>query len=111
MIKSGAVDADTILPDVPGYRGVINDVAIFSVSNNLWTLAETWMQQSAGYLDNIVGIICAYNATGRGHAFPDSTKVIDSPSGQGLRIQPLSNFGVQVFFEKGIKLPCQSNIR
>lgn len=104
MIKSGAVDADTILPDVPGYRGVINDVAIFSVSNNLWTLAETWMQQSAGYLDNIVGIICAYNATGRGHAFPDSTKVIDSPSGQGLRIQPLSNFGVQVFFEKGIKL-------
>ena len=70
MIKSGAVDADTILPDVPGYRGVINDVAIFSVSNNLWTLAETWMQQSAGYLDNIVGIICAYNATGRGTCFP-----------------------------------------
>ena len=104
MVKSGAVDPETILPDVPGYRGMINDVAVFSVSNALWTLAESWMQQSAGYLDNIVGIICAYNATGRGHAFPDSTKVIDSPLGQGLRIQPLSNFGVKVFFEKGIKL-------
>jgi hypothetical protein len=104
MVKSGAVDPETILPDVPGYRGMINDVAVFSVSNALWTLAESWMQQSAGYLANVVGIICAYNATGRGHAFPDSTKVIDSPSGQGLRIQPLSNFGVKVFFEKGIKL-------
>lgn len=104
MVKSGAVDPDTILPDVPGYRGMINDVAVFSVSKALWTLAESWMQQSPGYLDNCAGIICSWNATGRGHAFPDSTKVIDSPSGQGLRIQPLSNFGVTVFFEKGIKL-------
>jgi len=104
MIKSGAVDPDTVLPDVPGYRGMVNDVAIIQASNALWTLAESWMQQSAGYLDNLVGIICAYNATGRGHAFPESTKVIDSPDGQGLRIQPLSNFGVKVFFEKGIKL-------
>lgn len=110
MIKSGAVDADTILPDVPGYRGIVNDVVVFSASNNLWTLAEVWMQQSAGYLDNVVGIICSFNATGRGHAFPDSTKVIDSPSGQGLRIQPLSNFGVKVFFEKGIKLLAKAAV-
>lgn len=105
IMRSGAVDPETVLPDiVNGYRGMVNDTAVFMMTKALWTLAETWLAVPAGYLDKIVGILCAATATGRGHAFPDQTKIIDSPAGQGLRIQPLSNFGVDIFFEGGIKL-------
>ena len=106
MLQSGALDRDlSVLPELArGYQGTINNVPIFMASKALWTEAEKWMGVDAGYLDNIVGIVCSYVATGRGYAFPEQTKVIDSPDGVGLRIQPLSNFGVKVFFEKGIKL-------
>jgi hypothetical protein len=105
IIRSGAVDANTVLPEiVTGYRGMINDTAVFMATQAIWTEAEKWLQETPGFLDNIVGLICSANATGRGHAFPDQTKIIDSPNGVGLRIQPLSNFGVTVFFEGGIKL-------
>ena len=83
---------------------MLDGIPVYKATDFLWTEAEKWLGQEAGYLDEIVGIICSDVATGRGHAFPDQTKVIDSPNGQGLRIQPLSNFGVKVFFESGIKL-------
>ena len=106
MLQVGALDRDlSVLPELArGYQGTVNGVPVFLASAALWTLAETWMGVDAGYLDTIVGIVCSYVATGRGYAFPEQTKVIDSPSGVGLRIQPLANFGVTVFFEKGIKL-------
>jgi len=105
IIRTGAVDAETALPDiVNGYRGTINDTAIFLVSKALWTKAEQWLGAAEGYLDGIQAILCSSNATGRGHAFPEQTKIIDSPDGVGLRIQPLSNFGVKVFFPLGIRL-------
>lgn len=106
MLAVGALDRNlSVLPELSrGYQGTVNGVPVFLASNALWTLAETWMGVDAGYLDKIVGIVCSYVATGRGYAFPEQIKVIDSPSGVGLRIQPLANFGVTVFFEKGIKL-------
>ena len=105
MLASGAIDPNTVLPEVHnGYVGMLDNVPVYKATAKLWTEAETWLGVDAGYLANIAGILCSHIATGRGHAFPDQTKVIDSPNGQGLRIQPLSNFGVKVFFEGGIKL-------
>lgn len=110
MLKVGALDRDlTVLPDNNvGYKGTVLNMPIFLASSALWTQAESWLQQDAGYLDEIVAIVCSYRATGRGYAFPEQVKIIDSPSGVGLRIQPLSNFGVKVFFEGGIKLIANS---
>ena len=106
ILSSGAIDIDVKqLPEVHnGYVGMLDGVPVYKATDALWAEAEQWLGVTAGYLDKIVGILCTHVATGRGHAFPDQTKVIDSPNGQGLRIQPLSNFGVKVFFEKGIKL-------
>jgi len=112
MIKSGALDPETKLPEIiNGYRGTVNATPVFLAPDALWTEAERWLWDTVeaaavttGYLDEIVGIFCSHIATLRGHAIPESTKVIDSPTGQGLRIQPLSNFGVNVAFEGGIKL-------
>lgn len=106
MLAVGALDRDlTVLPELArGYQGLVNGVPVFLASKALWTAAEEWLAVPSGYLNNIVGILCSYVATGRGYAFPEQTKIIDSPDGQGLRIQPLANFGATVFFEKGIKL-------
>jgi hypothetical protein len=106
ILKTGALDIDVDeLPEINyGYVGMLDGIPVFKATQLYWNQAETWMGVPAGYLDNIVGILASDYSTGRGHAFPDMTKVIDSPSGQGLRIQPLSNFGGKVFFPKGIKL-------
>lgn len=104
IVQYGGIDKDTMPDVVTGYVGMIYGTPAFMAVDFLWTMAEEWMQQSAGYLDNIVGIYSAFESTGRGHAYPESTKVIDARGGQGLEIQPESNFGVKVFFESGIKL-------
>jgi hypothetical protein len=106
LLSSGAIDIDVkVLPEVHnGYVGMLDGIPTYKATDMLWAQAEKWLGVAPGYLDNVVGIVCSDLSTGRGHAFPDQTKVIDSPNGQGLRIQPLSNFGVKVFFETGIKL-------
>jgi hypothetical protein len=110
MLRAGALDRNlSVLPELAnGYQGTVDNTAVFLASKALWTLAETWLGVDAGYLDKIVAIHCSYVATGRGYAFPEQIKVIDSPSGVGLRIQPLSNFGVTVFFPTGVKLIANS---
>ena len=106
ILASGALDVSVDeLPEInTGYRGMLDGIPVFMASSQLWTQAEKWMGVPSGYLNNIAGILCSHIATGRGQAFPEQTKVIDSPVGQGLRIQPLANFGTKVFFEGGIKL-------
>ena len=104
IVQYGGLDADTVPAIVSGYRGMIYGTPVFQLPDFIWTQVEEWLGVSAGYLDNIVGLYCAFEATGRGYAYPQSTKVVDARGGQGLEIQPESNFGVKVFFESGIKL-------
>ncbi len=107
MVRSGAVDAtfsDKLPENATGYRGMVHSVPIMVATNPIWTAAEEWMQLTAGSLSKIQCVLSSYIATGRGQAFPEQMKVIDSPDVHGLRIQPLANFGVKVIFEGGIKL-------
>ena len=112
MLSRGVLSPDAKLPEnVNGYRGVVNSVPTFVATKAVWDEAEDWIcvasthaAVSSGYLGNITALICSHIATLRGHAIAESTKVIDAPTGQGVRIQPESNFGVKVVFAKGIKL-------
>ena len=107
MVKSGAVDAtfkDKLPENATGYRGMVHGVACMVATDPIWTEAEDWLGLTAGDLDKFQCVLSSYIATGRGQAFPEQIKVIDSPAVNGLRIQPLSNFGVKVLFEGGIKL-------
>ena len=107
MVRSGAVDPtfkDKLPENATGYRGMIHSTAVMVATNPIWTEAESWLGLTAGALDKFQCVLSSYIATGRGQAFPEQIKVIDSPSVNGLRIQPLANFGVKVLFEGGIKL-------
>lgn len=112
MRASGTLSPNAVLPEIKnGWRGLLNGVPCFLASQAVWDQAEDWMcvasthaAVSSGYLTNIVAVVCSHIATLRGHAIPESTKVIDAPTGQGVRIQPLSNFGCATVFPKGVKL-------
>ena len=108
IVSSGAVSPEIGIGDLPenvyGYRGMVLGVPVMIATDPLWTAAESWLGLSAGALDDFQAILASHIATGRGQAFPEQIKIIDSPNVNGLRIQPLSNFGVEVLFSKGIKL-------
>ena len=75
------------------------------VSKPIWALVEAYLDLAAGTLaDNVLGLVVASEATGRGIAFQNSIKIIDNPRGQGYRLQPLTRWGVEVFIPAGVKL-------
>jgi hypothetical protein len=107
MVKSGAVDPtfkDKLPENATGYRGMVHGVPCMVATDPIWAEAETWLGLSEDDLKDFQCVLSSYIATGRGQAFPEQIKVIDSPDVNGLRIQPLSNYGVKVLFEGGIKL-------
>lgn len=94
--------------NVTGYFGQLNNTPLHLLSKPLMTLVEGYLGLTAGSLSGIVGMVVASEATGRGVAFQNSIKVVDSQAGQGFRLQPLTRWGVEVFIPKGIKLIVES---
>jgi hypothetical protein len=90
--------------NVTGYFGQLNNTPLHLLSKPLMSLVEGYLGLTAGALDGIVGMVVASEATGRGVAFQNSIKVVDSQAGQGFRLQPLTRWGVEVFVPQGIKL-------
>jgi hypothetical protein len=91
--------------NVTGYFGHLNSTPLHMVSKPIWALVEAYLDLAAGTLaDNVLGLVVASEATGRGIAFQNSIKIIDNPRGQGYRLQPLTRWGVEVFIPAGVKL-------
>ena len=95
--------------NVTGYFGQLNNTPLHLLSKPLMTLVESYLGLAAGDLDGILGMVVASEATGRGVAFQNSIKTIDAPAGQGIRLQPLTRWGVEVFIPEGIRLIVDSN--
>ena len=96
LLKRGGLDADTD-PDVSatGYLGEVDGMPVYMASKAVWTLAEKYMGLSAGALNDVEMIVVSGIGTGRALAFNASIKMIDSPNGQGRRIQPKYRFGAE----------------
>ena len=90
--------------NVTGYFGELNNTPLHLLSKPLMSLVEDYLGLTRGDLSGIVGMVVAPEATGRGVAFQNSIKVVDSQSGQGFRLQPLTRWGVEVWIPEGIKL-------
>lgn len=90
--------------NVTGYFGQLNNTPLHLLSKPLMTIIEGYLGLDAGDLSGVVGMVVASEATGRGVAFQNSIKAIDAPSGQGIRLQPLTRWGVEVFIPEGIQL-------
>ena len=94
--------------NVTGYFGMLNNTPLHLLSKPLMTIVESYLGLDAGDLDGILGMVVASEATGRGVAFANNIKVVDSQAGQGVRLQPLTRWGVEVFIPEGIRLIVDS---
>ena len=90
--------------NVTGYFGQLNNTPLHLLSKPLMTIVEGYLGLAAGTLAKVVGMVVASEATGRGIAFQNSIKAIDAPSGQGIRLQPLTRWGVEVWIPEGVQL-------
>jgi len=106
MLASGKVDPSSGKPReyLGGYFGDIDRTPQHIASNAIWKLAELYLGLSAGALDDVYGLLGASIGTGRGLAFNSTLKVIDSPVGQGMRMQPKYRWGVETWFSQSIVL-------
>ena len=104
MLRVGAIDPVSVRnTDKNGFFGEIDSVYNYFVAPAIWTLSEEYMRQSgapvsAGTLDEVVGYLCASMGTLRGIAMDSTLKMIDSPVGQGVRMQPKQRWGVELIY-------------
>ena len=105
MIAAGKVSpGGAPRENIGGYFGDIDATPQHIASKPLWNLAEKYLQLTAGALDDVYGMIVSSLGTGRALAFNNTVKTIDSPNGQGMRIQPKYRWGVETFFPKSVVL-------
>ena len=109
MIAAGKVSPDgRPRENMGGYFGDIDATPQHIASKAIWNLAERYLQTSVGALDKIYGMIVSSLGTGRALAFNNTIKTIDSPNGQGMRIQPKYRWGVETWFAKSVVLITDS---
>ena len=108
MLKVGAVDPESV-PNTErnGFFGEIDQCYNYFVASAVWSLAEDYMRQSSapvadGFLDEVVGYVCSSIGTLRGIAINSTMKIIDSPDGQGIRLQPKQRWGVELIYPKSV---------
>lgn len=112
MLARGAISPDTYKDNNKSYIGEVDGTPVYVMSSQVWSETEKWLETStdgaagvaltSGALDKIQAIMMAASATGRGLAFNGALKTIDSPDGQGIRLQPKYRWGVETFFPQGI---------
>jgi len=108
MLRIGALDPESFPnTDKNGFFGEVDQCYNYFVAPAVWTLAEDYMVQSAspvagGYLDTVVGYICASMGTLRGIAINSTMKIVDSQAGQGIRLQPKQRWGVELIYAKSV---------
>jgi hypothetical protein len=105
MIAAGKVSPDgRPRENMGGYFGDIDATPQHIASKAIFNLAEKYLQLTPGDLDDVYGMIVSSMGTGRALAFNNTIKTIDSPNGQGMRIQPKYRWGVETWFPKSVVL-------
>lgn len=94
ILRKGGFDVDTT-PSVAttGYMGEVNNMPVYMASKSVWALAEEYMGLEKDALKDVEMLVVSGIGTGRALAFNSAIKMIDSPDGQGRRIQPKYRFG------------------
>jgi len=84
-----------------GYIGDFDGVPVHIVSSLIWRTTERYLGLPAGELAKVIGYFSSGLANVRGIAYNENMKIIDSPQGAGVRLQPLFRMGFKSFYTKG----------
>lgn len=96
IIRKGGFDAGAE-PSVAttGYMGDIAGMPVYAAAQAVWSTAEKYLGLGAGALNDVHMLVVSGVSTGRALAFNSAIKMIDSPLGQGRRLQPKYRFGAE----------------
>ena len=108
MLAKGAVSPDAQKDFGNMYVGEIDMIPCHVAPKAIWDRASQWVGATTTAFDSVQAIVCAASATDRGISTQDYIKTIDSPDGAGKRLQPLTRWGVNVCYPKGI-VPIVNN--
>lgn len=101
ILKNGGVDADATPTKLAnGFVGTILGVPCHTVAPLIWSLACDYLGFTEGTFDNL--LIMVKSATGNLFALAANSgvKTIDSPDGQGIRLQPKYRMGASCIMPK-----------
>ena len=105
MLASGAVSPNAKPNKISnGYIGDFDGTPVHTASQMVWSIAEQYAGLPRGEFDNVIGYFSSDLANARGVAMNERVKVIDSPNGQGIRLQPLVRMGAASWYAKGNSL-------
>jgi len=115
MLRIGAVDPESFMnTDKNGFFGEIDQVYNYMVPPAVWSLAEKYIlddgtQAVAGSIANgLTGMIVSSFGTLRGIALNSTMKIIDSPDGAGIRMQPAQRWGISVIYPSSVVVVAES---
>lgn len=96
ILRKGGLDDDTT-PEVAssGYIGEIDNMPVYVASPNIFNLAAKYMGVRADVINGVKAMVVSAIGTGRALAFNAAIKIIDSPDGQGRRLQPKYRMGAK----------------
>lgn len=101
MLAKGAVSPDaTVLGNV-GYYGKYLGIPMHFVSPQIFEDACAYLGLPTTELDNVYGYCSSGVANARALAYDNQIKIIDSPAGAGIRLQPQYRFGFESWYPKG----------
>lgn len=101
ILRKGGVDADATPKKLAdGFVGMLGGVPFHTVSPLVWEVACEYLGFTKGTFDNL--LVLFKSATGNlfGLAANSGVKTIDSPNGQGIRLQPLYRMGASCIMPK-----------
>ena len=108
MIAKGGLSPDARKEFGSMYVGEIDLIPCYSAPDAIWKRAGKWVSSDESTFASAQAIVCASSATDRGISTQDYVKVIDCPRGAGKTLQPLTRWGVNVCYPKGI-VPILAN--
>lgn len=102
--SGGTMNREAVNTDVNGWFGELNQTPMHMMSDHIVDIAEEFLDEEGNLEgdEEIYAVLTSSIAAGRVFATGNSVKIIDSPRGQGLRLQPLFRWGMEVFYPKGV---------
>lgn len=95
MLAKGGLSPNASRFDVNGYAGEVDGMPVYVASPAIWKLVEQYLGLTSGALDKVYALVVSGVGCGRGLAFAESIKTIQSPNGQGVRLLPKFRFGAE----------------
>ena len=104
ILRKGGVDSEASTPELldDGYIGTIAGVPYHFVSDLVMEVVCKYLGFPSGTLDEVVEHVASAHGNLFGLATGNSIKTIDSPLGQGVRLQPKYRMGAACIMPKSV---------